>query len=420
MTVIIQYPLTVDPTSRFGIPQSTTGRNSEPVAGVVLHQLGVTLETYDAYMNEALTRADMRDGEHASTHFAIRADGIIHQYIDVANTAWAIYKLHNPTWPLIGSFVGVLPDYYTINIGFESAVITSDMIISCAQLLGYLNFTLGILINSNTVTSHNTLDDTFTQCLSAIPSTLAEIIADAQAVIINGNFAPSATLFGSVYSKASQSVSIGVTAQVNAGTKVYDDVPANVRSATTDWNFVVPMIGIYGIQMRAATAKGQFTDVRGSYNIDGGAHIDIARFASVFNVPENIYLTKGQVLRFFLQNNSPYGQTFINIQISIALVNGAYDGRSVVPSYSAVALPAISPDALNLTVQHPNGLYTAIPALLRPNTPAGATQAVVTLFAGAGAPSNGDGSNGDFYFRSNGGSMTTIYQKQTGAWVGIV
>jgi len=39
---------------------------------------------------------------------------------------------------------------------------------------------------------------------------------------------------------------------------------------------------------------------------------------------------------------------------------------------------------------------------------------------GAGAPSAGLGVNGDFYFNSGGASLTTIYQKRAGAWVGIV
>lgn len=37
-----------------------------------------------------------------------------------------------------------------------------------------------------------------------------------------------------------------------------------------------------------------------------------------------------------------------------------------------------------------------------------------------GAPDNAMGSDGDFYFRADGGAMTTIYQKQSGVWVGIV
>ena len=47
----------------------------------------------------------------------------------------------------------------------------------------------------------------------------------------------------------------------------------------------------------------------------------------------------------------------------------------------------------------------------------------VSLFrGGSGAPSNGDGSNGDFYFRSDGtqAGNTVIYHKEGGSWVALV
>lgn len=57
---------------------------------------------------------------------------------------------------------------------------------------------------------------------------------------------------------------------------------------------------------------------------------------------------------------------------------------------------------------------------LYPGTGAGTDQDKAGLLAGEGAPSNGNGNNGDFYFRSDGGALTTIYQKRAGTWVGIV
>jgi len=57
---------------------------------------------------------------------------------------------------------------------------------------------------------------------------------------------------------------------------------------------------------------------------------------------------------------------------------------------------------------------------LYPTTDAGASQTASGLFAGTGAPNNTNGNNGDIYFRSDGGALTTIYQRRAGAWVGIV
>jgi hypothetical protein len=53
-------------------------------------------------------------------------------------------------------------------------------------------------------------------------------------------------------------------------------------------------------------------------------------------------------------------------------------------------------------------------------TDADALQTACLLRAGTGAPNNANGANGDIYFRSDGGALSTVYQKRTGAWVGIV
>jgi len=58
----------------------------------------------------------------------------------------------------------------------------------------------------------------------------------------------------------------------------------------------------------------------------------------------------------------------------------------------------------------------------RPTTPAGVAQTAADLYAGSGAPNNTDGSDGDFYFRSDGtkAGNTVIYHKEAGAWVALV
>ena len=47
-------------------------------------------------------------------------------------------------------------------------------------------------------------------------------------------------------------------------------------------------------------------------------------------------------------------------------------------------------------------------------------QSACGIYAGSGAPNNANGADGDIYFRSDGGAMTTMYQRRAGAWVGIV
>lgn len=59
---------------------------------------------------------------------------------------------------------------------------------------------------------------------------------------------------------------------------------------------------------------------------------------------------------------------------------------------------------------------------LNPPTATGTAQTSTALYGNTGAPNNADGSDGDFYFRSNGtaGGNTVIYHKEAGAWVALV
>jgi hypothetical protein len=50
----------------------------------------------------------------------------------------------------------------------------------------------------------------------------------------------------------------------------------------------------------------------------------------------------------------------------------------------------------------------------------GTIQTASAQYAGAGVPSNANGNNGDFYFRSDGGGGARIYFKTGGSWVAIV
>jgi hypothetical protein len=57
---------------------------------------------------------------------------------------------------------------------------------------------------------------------------------------------------------------------------------------------------------------------------------------------------------------------------------------------------------------------------INPGTDAGAFQSATGIYGNTGAPNNANGIDGDFYFRADGGALTSIYHKRAGAWVGIV
>lgn len=75
----------------------------------------------------------------------------------------------------------------------------------------------------------------------------------------------------------------------------------------------------------------------------------------------------------------------------------------------------VTSDAVSET--HVNGILKTNNNFF-PGDTTGSEQSVCGLRAGVGAPVGGG--DGDIYFRSDGASLTTIYQKRLGIWVGIV
>ena len=66
----------------------------------------------------------------------------------------------------------------------------------------------------------------------------------------------------------------------------------------------------------------------------------------------------------------------------------------------------------NGTARFGNALY--------PSTPAHSLQTAAAIYAGSGAPKSAAAKDGDFYFRSDGGVGTRLYQKAAGSWTGIL
>ena len=77
-------------------------------------------------------------------------------------------------------------------------------------------------------------------------------------------------------------------------------------------------------------------------------------------------------------------------------------------------------DVVALSILDGDNPIFSLESILYPTTPARVAQSASALFGGSGAPNNSNGNNGDIYFRSDGGALTTVYQRRAGAWVGIV
>lgn len=106
----------------------------------------------------------------------------------------------------------------------------------------------------------------------------------------------------------------------------------------------------------------------------------------------------------------------------IAIINAAGGGSGSIQHNDTSSLQGgTTNEFYHLTAAQQALAVLIFVAGLRPPTPAGGAQVVTKLSAGSGVPANGDGADGDFYFRSDGvaGANTTIYHKQAGTWVGL-
>lgn len=168
------------PSKNFGMPRGTYGRAGSPILAIVVHCVKNTMAAYDALAcsDLKLTRSLP---DHASLHYLVGRTGVIHQYVDDLDMAWAFTDLAGQATPNLTTFnwahvtanPGINPDRYTINIGLEVGVNYTDQCAKCegcfsplpeyaekklTQLIAYLVHAHGIDLNSTNVVFHQDVD----------------------------------------------------------------------------------------------------------------------------------------------------------------------------------------------------------------------------------------------------------------------
>ncbi|GAB6154433.1 N-acetylmuramoyl-L-alanine amidase [Desulfosporosinus burensis] len=91
-----------------GSPNFSSPKGYKIIA-IVNHIMSGTLTGTDAWFANPASKV--------SSHFGIGKNGVIHQYVDIGNPAWANGSVNKPSWPLL--IPGVNPNYYTISIEHE-------------------------------------------------------------------------------------------------------------------------------------------------------------------------------------------------------------------------------------------------------------------------------------------------------------
>jgi hypothetical protein len=174
-----------------------------------------------------------------------------------------------------------------------------------------------------------------------------------------------------------------------------------------------------------AGASGLLTDNAGlTYNVNATANqIILSSSATSLVGPyfnNNDTSTGSAVVQIGAESSST-GDAFVYCFIDggsgwYSGIDNSLSDRFVIGVGSGVNIYPGTADKLQITT---TGVTSAINKIY-PGTDGAAFQTAAGIYAGTGAPNNANGSDGDFYFRGDGGVLTTIYQRRAGAWVGVV
>lgn len=158
----------------------------------------------------------------------------------------------------------------------------------------------------------------------------------------------------------------------------------------------------YDSQANYEAARDALTGTLGVNNLDVSGTISVSGNAAITATLPVLTLNcgVGQITRFAFQENSVVLWQLIGNNDDLSLFRGAAEIE-------------------NLRFAQTTGVANLSNKVF-PGTDAAAIQSVAGLYAGNGLPNNANGSDGDIYFRGDGGAFTTIYQRRAGAWVGII
>jgi hypothetical protein len=155
-----------------------------------------------------------------------------------------------------------------------------------------------------------------------------------------------------------------------------------------------------------------------AYQVENGDQVRLYRFPAASNsgvqiwgvnssgpaqYSENTLISDVSTLKFGIggSGSAPFGGTAGAAYVDMASNKPLYFGTN---------------DTLRVTIDS-TGFLQMNGGKVYFSTDAAASQTAAGMYAGTGVPNNANGANGDFYFRSDGGVGSCIYQRRAGSWV---
>lgn len=128
-------------------PNFRTGRRS-PVRGICLHCTEGTAESAISWFGSPKSEV--------SAHYMVQKDGVVIQFVDEANEAWAQGRVDHPTAQIVADHPGLNPNAYLISIEHEGfGDLTDEQRESSIILIRSIAHDHDLEINRYTVIGHH-------------------------------------------------------------------------------------------------------------------------------------------------------------------------------------------------------------------------------------------------------------------------
>ena len=146
----------------------------------------------------------------------------------------------------------------------------------------------------------------------------------------------------------------------------------------------------------------------------------VVEFNVVAGTPPTAGLTDGSRVTVYALNNT----TLVGIGTAVSAgAVGTFQFLEIIAQTNNIAIGYKSENTFasnNIRLGNDDSETVTTAAKIFPGKDDGSVQTTAGIYAGTGAPNNANGNDGDFYFRADGGALTTVYHKRAGAWVGVV
>jgi hypothetical protein len=211
-------------------------------------------------------------------------------------------------------------------------------------------------------------------------------------------------------------VAAGVGA-LDVGSVLFADSSGQISedNASFSFNDTTNVLSVVGATFSSDVVIGTALDTGVRLQVSGAASEITALFKANATTPGNIIEARKSDDSIAFRVRGDVAQAFVGANDDIQL--DSVNGRVTIAKDTASFRMGSSADII---LSRLGASQWGAAARFYPGTPALATQTAAALYGGTGAPNNADGNNGDLYVRSDGGALSTLYQRRAGAWVGIL